>query len=357
MRTSCESAFFTSLARGRGRRAAPGEGVGNPAAKRMLVTATLGTAPSISMSVLAVATNVIAEYPGVRALDNVSVTIETGSITALVGPNGAGKTTLMRCLCGLERPVAGQVRIGEVDVIEAPRQAHRYIGFLPDFLGLYDDLTVAQCLTYAARANGVEDGVAARVAQVAAELDLTTRLHQRTGELSRGLRQRVAIAQTTVHAPRLLILDEPAAGLDPEARHALSVLFKRLKANGMTLLVSSHILAELADYATHMLVLREGRAVEQKPLTVSATRTTLELAVMEEPARLAAWLAAYPEVAQVEARAATVVCDFSAAAQDRANLLAALLEGGFRVTHFAVTEPDLQQSYLATLRQPSPDES
>ncbi|MFM8331988.1 MAG: ABC transporter ATP-binding protein [Candidatus Methylumidiphilus sp.] len=208
--------------------------------------------------------NLVFEYPGLRALDHVSLHIAQGSITALVGPNGAGKTTLLRCLAGLEQPVGGSIRVDGVDVLEQPRDCHRVIGYLSDFFGLYERLTVRQCLLYVARAQGMDaDGAAQAVVDVSARLGLAGRLAARPGELSRGLRQRVAIAQAIIHAPRVVLLDEPASGLDPEARHELAQLFLDLQAQGMTLLVSSHILAELEAYSTDMLVLRHGRIIEQ----------------------------------------------------------------------------------------------
>src|SRR6185369_9813264 len=159
------------------------------------------------------------DYPGVRALDGVGFELERGTVTALVGPNGAGKTTLLRCLAALETPLAGRIEVAGVDVLESPREAHRRLGYLSDFFGVYDALTVEQCLVHAAAAQGVEQAaVAAAVRRTAERLGLDDRLRTVAGTLSRGLRQRLAIGQALVHAPALLLLDEPAAGLDPEAR-------------------------------------------------------------------------------------------------------------------------------------------
>ncbi|MDD1606888.1 MAG: ABC transporter ATP-binding protein, partial [Methylococcaceae bacterium] len=206
----------------------------------------------------------IFEYPNLRALDEVSFHIPQGSITALVGPNGAGKTTLLRCMAALDQPMSGNIRIDGIDVLEHPRECHRIIGYLSDFFGLYDRLTVRQCLHYVARAQGIADeDCEAAIAKVSKGLYITDRLDVLAGTLSRGLRQRVAIAQAIIHSPRVVLLDEPASGLDPEARHELAELFLELQKQGMTLLVSSHILAELEAYSTDMLVLRQGRIIEQ----------------------------------------------------------------------------------------------
>ena len=186
------------------------------------------------------------EYPGVRALDDVTFSLARGSVTALVGPNGAGKSTLLRCMAGLDAPVVGAIRIDGVDVLESPREAHRKLGYLSDFFGVYAALTVRQCLAHAAAIHGDRDAPL-DVERTAARLGLADRLDAAAGTLSRGLRQRLAIGQAIIHSPRLLLLDEPAAGLDPEARAALAALFRDLRSDGMTLVVSSHILSELEE--------------------------------------------------------------------------------------------------------------
>ena len=168
----------------------------------------------------------IFEYPNLRALDEVSFHIPQGSITALVGPNGAGKSTLLRCMAGLDQPMSGNIRINDIDVLEHPRECHRIIGYLSDFFGLYDRLTVRQCLHYVARAQGIaEADCAAAIDKISSGLYINDRLDVLAGTLSRGLRQRVAIGQAIIHSPRVVLLDEPASGLDPEARHELAELF------------------------------------------------------------------------------------------------------------------------------------
>ncbi len=207
------------------------------------------------------------EYPGHRALDGVSVHIAAGTVTALVGPNGAGKSTLMRCIAGLDQPLSGQVEVHGIAVQEQPREVHRHLGYLSDFFGLYDRLSVRRCLQYAALSMGVLPSEAPqRVAHVAGQLGLADLLERLPTELSRGQRQRVAIGQAIVHQPRVLLLDEPASGLDPEARASLSRLMRALQAQGMTLIVSSHILSELDEYCTHILSLRGGRVESHEAL-------------------------------------------------------------------------------------------
>jgi ABC-2 type transport system ATP-binding protein len=291
------------------------------------------------------------EYPGVRALDDVSFSVAEGSVTALVGPNGAGKTTLLRCLAGLEEPLLGSITVSGVDVLEEPRAVHRRIGYLSDFYGLYDALTVRQCFAHAAAAHGVRDAALdAAVNRTAERLDLGDLIARRAAELSRGQRQRVAIGQALIHDPQVLMLDEPASGLDPEARHSLALLFTRLAGEGMTLLVSSHILAELDEYSTHMLVMRQGRIIESKPLGGAvAGAKQVRIAFAQDVADLAAALAAVAGVRVVEAGERDALVEIAGDAQAQSEALRALVLAGLPVAAFSAERENLHQSYLRTV--------
>ena len=168
---------------------------------------TLGPAQKIgSVGPMIKIRDLVFEYPTARALDGVSLDVAPEAITALVGPNGAGKTTLLRLMAALDTPYAGSVAIDGLDTQREPREVHRTLGYLPDFFGLYDGLSVRRCLTYAARAHGLVsmDGDAA-VTEAAESVGLADRLDQAAGALSRGLRQRLAIAQALVHRPKLSV--------------------------------------------------------------------------------------------------------------------------------------------------------
>jgi ABC-2 type transport system ATP-binding protein len=291
------------------------------------------------------------DYPGVRALDDVAFRVDAGSVTALVGPNGAGKTTLLRCLAGLERPMLGSIEVAGVDVVEEPRLAHRQVGYLSDFFGLYDTLSVRRCLAYSASAQLVpESEVAGAVEQAAVRLGLADRLEQLAGTLSRGLRQRVAIGQAIIHSPRVVLLDEPASGLDPEARHSLATLFVDLAASGITLIVSSHILAELDEYSNYMMLMSAGKVVEHRALAAAPGGVEIGLTLARDDARLEAWLRERPGIVTiaVDARSATVKLEGGEDAQ--AALLRALVEAGFAVSSAAPLRADLHASYLRTMQ-------
>jgi ABC-2 type transport system ATP-binding protein len=300
------------------------------------------------------ASGVVYIYPGTRALDDVSFEIARGSVTALVGPNGAGKTTLLRCLAGLDRPLTGSINVAGVDVLDEPRLAHASMGYLSDFFGLYDTLTVSQSLAHAAAANGVADAtLEATVARTAAGLDLTDRLDQRCSALSRGLRQRVAIGQAIVHAPAVLLLDEPASGLDPEARHALATLFTRLRDEGMTLVVSSHILAELDEYCTHMLVLRSGKVIEHRALGntgASAHERRVRIALAAPHPQWHDVLATLAGARAIETNGLGALLAINGDAGEQARVLRELVAAGMPVACFAEEIENLHQSYLRTVQ-------
>ena len=298
------------------------------------------------------------DYPGFRALDNVSLSIAAGSVTALVGPNGAGKTTLLRCLAALDTPLSGTVRVMGLDVYESPREVHRLMGYLSDNFGLYSDLTVAQGLEYAARSQGLQPtAVPDAVRATAQRMGLADKMNNLASALSRGQRQRLAIGQAIIHAPQVLLLDEPASGLDPEARGALADVFKALQAQGMTLVVSSHILAELDEYSTHMLALNHGRVLEHRALHPHgslASGSTVERMLRLEfvtPAddAIAPWLQDQAHVRLSRAEGHAVEIGFSGDKAAQAALVSACVAAGHPLLAIAPITENLQQSYLKSL--------
>ena len=306
------------------------------------------------------------DYPGFRALSRVSLCIEPGTVTALVGPNGAGKTTLLRCIAALDTPLSGTVRVAGHDVYESPREVHRLMGYLSDSFGLYSELTVAQGLEYAARSQGLAPkDVAAAVQTTADRMGLGDKLQNLASTLSRGQRQRLAIGQAIIHSPQVLLLDEPASGLDPEARGALAGVFKALQAQGMTLLVSSHILAELDEYSTHMLALNQGRVLEHRALGLATTagaggspERLLRLEFVHSAESVASWLASQVNVTlrRIDASGLEISLRGDAAAQ--AALVSACVAAGYPLTVVAPITENLQQSYLKSLeaeRSSAPD--
>ena len=295
--------------------------------------------------------DLVFEYPGTRALNGVSFQIEPGNITALVGPNGAGKTTLLRCMAALEVPMYGEVRIDGENIHEDPRACHRKLGYLSDFFGLYDELTVRQCLLHAAASRGIlADEQTRMTEQAAARLGIVDRLGMKAGELSRGLRQRLAIAQAVVHEPQILMLDEPASGLDPEARHSLAELFLALRDRGMTLVISSHILSELDEYSSDMLILREGRILSHDLIEQPAEATVRLMLSLTEPfSGLQVLLSGLSGVSAVDGDEGSAVLSFSGDAAARHGLLKSLLDQGLPVCAFAEQQRNMQSAYLESV--------
>lgn len=295
----------------------------------------------------------IHEYPGKRALHDISFAVPQGSVTALVGPNGAGKTTLLKCLAGLMAPFSGQIRVQDIDLLRSPRQCHRMMGFLPDFFGLYDRLTVAQSLRYFALAHKMDpETIPDRLMRVVRWLDLEEKLHASVASLSRGMRQRLGIGQALIHDPQILLLDEPASGLDPEARHALARLFVELNQEGKTLLVSSHILAELQEYASHLLILENGRIRHPLlPLGEPAGEKTLCVRAIEIPLDIESRLAELETVKSAKLSDAELCIRFEGDARAQHGLLKALLQMGLEVTEFYARSQSVQEQYLKTMSE------
>lgn len=300
--------------------------------------------------------NLTQDFTDVRALDNVSFEVGEGSVVALIGPNGSGKTTLMRCISTLQEIQEGTIYINEVDIKEEPRRIHQMVGYLADNFGLYDDLTVRECLSYTAHSRLLEiEDATEVVVDCAKEVGVYDFIDREVNTLSRGMRQRVGIAQAIIHSPKLLILDEPASGLDPEARIDLSNLILRLRERGMTIFVSSHILAELEDYSTEMLIIKNGKIVEHTKLISEkkdvSTTTTLKLVLeeaFEELSFLLNDLSENVKTIQTEGLEVTLSLDESELKQH--ELLRFLMNNNVPVRELSSVKRNLQEEYLKTIQ-------
>ena len=301
--------------------------------------------------------NLVFDYMTKRALHDVSFEIEKGSIVALIGPNGAGKTTLMRCLAGLVKPFSGEIYVNGINVPEDSRNAHRHISYLSDVFGLYDNLTARQCLRYAALAFEIPDNqIEQRIEETAQMLNLTEHLDTYAGNLSRGLRQRLAIALGIIHQPEFIILDEPASGLDPEARLELSKLFISLKEKGHTLLISSHILAELEDYATSVIVLNAGRIVKYEHFGSNNTNvktsahSNISIKVKGSDEKLIQFLEQEENVSDVCRDSYSVHATVWGEENELYLLLKKMIEQEIKVIEFKIEKNSLKNAYFDTLK-------
>jgi ABC-2 type transport system ATP-binding protein len=199
-------------------------------------------------------------YGSVQALRDFSLEIPCGTTYGLIGPNGAGKTTLMRILAAVIAPNSGQVWFGDHEVSQAPTIIQRKIGYMPDIFGVYPDLTCIEYLQFYAGIHGISRHKRTGIINDLLELvDLSTKRDELVEVLSRGMKQRLCLARTLVHDPEVLILDEPASGLDPRGHIELRELVRTLQSIGKTIIISSHMLFELAEMCTHVAILQEGQ--------------------------------------------------------------------------------------------------
>ncbi|HJR46408.1 MAG TPA: ABC transporter ATP-binding protein [Actinomycetota bacterium] len=212
-------------------------------------------------------------YGSLVAIDHLDLRVPTGTIYGLIGPNGAGKTTTFSVLSTLLTPTSGAASIMGHDPVEAPTEVRRVLGYMPDFFGVYDDVKVHEYLDFFAAAYRLP--AASRRAIVSDLLELVDLSHKADSfvdSLSRGMKQRLGLARALVHDPQVLILDEPASGLDPRARVELRELMLELQRMGKTVLISSHILSELEEVCTYIGILEAGRLLVQgRPSEISGT--------------------------------------------------------------------------------------
>jgi ABC-2 type transport system ATP-binding protein len=230
--------------------------------------------------------NLTKRYGKLIAVNDLSLTVEQGAIYGFVGPNGAGKTTTMRILTSLLRPTSGDARVAGYSVLKEPRQVRRLIGYMPDFFGVYDDMTVWEYLDFFAACYEIPEATRAQlVADLLELVDLGHRRNDMVDSLSRGMKQRLCLARTLAHDPQVLILDEPASGLDPRARVEIRELLKELSRLGKTIFFSTHILSDVNEICSHVGIVEAGKLVTQGTLEAIqhqlAPQRRLQIALLE----------------------------------------------------------------------------
>jgi ABC-2 type transport system ATP-binding protein len=292
------------------------------------------------------------EYDDALAVDDLTLAIPQGEIFGLIGPNGAGKTTTIRMACGLLAPTQGRAVIGGIDVAREPERAQQYIGYLADFFAVYEDLKVWEYLDYFAHAyNLPESEIPARITDVIAQVNLEVKRDAMIRGLSRGMKQRLGIARAIIHRPKVMLLDEPASGLDPKARVELRNLLRSLRDQGATILISSHILTELEGFCTSIGIMERGRMVRSGSIdevTAAAAGTRLVrftwtgdfLANAEEKLR------GDSRVSDLQLTAGSGTFRFSSSEEDLAPVLAALVAAGLRVTSFGEVKQTVEDLYM-----------
>ena len=296
--------------------------------------------------------NLSKEYDEVVAVRDLTLEIPGGEIYGLIGPNGAGKTTTLRMCCGLLQPTTGRVLVNNVDVHSDLELAQSQIGYLADFFSVYDDLKVWEYLDYFARAYNLDPAaIPARVDEVIEEIGLEVKRDSMVKGLSRGMKQRLGIGRAVIHRPKLLLLDEPASGLDPKARIELRQLLKRLRDNGATIVVSSHILPDLEDFSTSIgvmergVMLRSGRVQELRDEVDAGDARTIDIRWLGSSAAVSDFLRAH-EITQHALLDREGAFQFRGDDQAVGDLLAEMTTAGIRLTSFHEVKQTVEELYL-----------
>lgn len=281
------------------------------------------------------------DYGNFVAVDDLTLCVPPGEVFGLVGPNGAGKTSTFRVLATLMEPTYGEVVLAGVDVLEDVEAARRVIGYMPDLAPVPSDMKVAEFLEFHAAAYGLGTRAEcrARVGECLEEVALSDKRGSWCRELSRGQTQRVVLAKTLLHRPRVLILDEPASGLDPLARRDLRHALRKLAATGATVFVSSHILSELAEMCSSLCVMNRGKilasgTVEAVRAQLGSNERTISLSLLSPQPDTAIWLKSQDLVHDLQMSGPLLSFGFSGSDDDQADLLENLIRRGVRMRAF-----------------------
>jgi ABC-2 type transport system ATP-binding protein len=296
------------------------------------------------------------EYDELVAVQDLNLTIPRGEIFGLIGPNGAGKTTTIRMACGLLAPTVGRALVNGIDVAAEPERAQQSIGYLSDFFAVYEDLKVWEYLDYFAHAYRVTEGdIAARVTEVIGQVSLGVKRDVMIRGLSRGMKQRLGIARAIIHRPKVLLLDEPASGLDPKARLELRNLLRSLRDEGSTILISSHILTELEGFCTSIGIMEKGRMVRSGRIdeVTAAENLARDLRLSwlgDATALLEQKLGGHVHVSNVQLGTGTGTFQFAGSDEELAQLLSDLVASGVRVKTFAEIKQTVEDLYMKLSR-------
>lgn len=287
-----------------------------------------------------------------KALQDLNLTLEAGDAFGFIGPNGAGKSTTIRILATLQEPSEGEAWVGGHSVVSEPDAVREVLGYMPDQFGLYEGMRSWEYLEFYAAAYRVPrkrwKGLIDEVLELT---DLTVKKHSFVETLSTGMRQRLCLAKTLLHDPKVLILDEPASGLDPRARIELKLLLKELSRMGKTLLVSSHILPELADFCNKVGIIEAGRLLASGPVNsilaqASRDRCRLRIRVLQKNQEARQLIEQMLETDDVAEDGDGLIFGTAVGLEGQADLLDKLVRDGFRPVEFTQLKTDLEQIFL-----------
>lgn len=290
-------------------------------------------------------------YGKFLALDQLELKIRPGEIYGFVGPNGAGKTTTMKICAGLMKADSGEVIIDGINALESNKELKKRIGYMPDFFGVYDNLKTIEYMEFYASIYGINGKEAkALCMELLDSVQLKDQYDNYVDSLSRGMKQRLCLARCLVHGPKLLILDEPASGLDPRARIIMKDILRRLSAEGMTILISSHILPELAQICTHAGIIEKGKLVLSGSIEeiTSARGNTrpIVLRMVDNQEATVRIIRENPFTRKITILENVVSLLFTGSQGEEAALLTAIIQGGGVISSFAREESNLEALFL-----------
>ncbi len=290
-------------------------------------------------------------YGDLYALNRLNLTLDQGDVYGFIGPNGAGKTTTMRILATLLNPTWGEATVCGYSIYTGSKDIRRAIGYMPDFFGVYDDMKVIEYLEFFAAAYRIQGPARKKICEEVLELvDLTYKRDALVTSLSRGMTQRLGLARVLLHDPQVLLLDEPASGLDPRARIEIRALLKELRSMGKTILVSSHILPELADICNKIGIIEQGVLhVNGSVVDVMKqvrTDIVLNITVSDRMTDAANYLEGQNEVESVQDKNGVLIVKMNEGVVQYSFLVPRLLEQGFDITLFKEDEINLETAFM-----------
>jgi ABC-2 type transport system ATP-binding protein len=296
-------------------------------------------------------TNFHKKYGDFTAVECLNLKIEAGELFGFIGPNGAGKSTSIRFLATLLKATGGDGEVNGYSVNKQPLDVRRSVGYMPDNFGVYDGMKVWEFLDFFAVAYQIPRGRRKQViGDVLELLDLTHKRDDFVNGLSRGMKQRLCLAKTLVHDPPVLILDEPSSGLDPRARLEVKALLKELRRMGKTILISSHILSELADCCTSIGIIERGKLLMHGPIDEVYRRIRsnriVEIKVLDRLESALSIVRSRPETLNVQTTDHTITAELAAEDEQLASLMEQLLAGGVRMRSFGEKDPTLEDVFM-----------
>jgi len=295
--------------------------------------------------------DLVKNYGKFTAVDRLTLSVGKGAICGFVGPNGAGKTTTMRIMSGLLNATSGNVIIDGVDVTKNPRALREKIGYMPDFFGVYDNLKVTEYMDFYAGAYGIAYKDRAPIIDNLLEIvDLSHKKDSYVDSLSRGMKQRLCLARSLVHEPELLILDEPASGLDPRARVEMKEVLKQLQEMGKTIIISSHILPELAEMCTEVCIINHGKLAAQgsvqEIMQKLSQKRIIHIEPLREMERMIQILKEQPMIRSIVENTKDVELDFTGTNEELSDVLKQLILADIPLLSFKEKEGNLEEVFM-----------